>query len=73
MWVGLCCCFAAPFLDAYGHVARMSGCNKMGRMMGGKFVSDEHAVKVDIPFGDQADKLYFNYKSIAEWLKNTTK
>lgn len=66
-------CVVAPFLDAYGHVAKMSGCNKIGRMSDGQFISDEHAVKVDIPFGDQADKLYFNYKSIAEWLKNTTK
>ncbi|SEH33538.1 S41 family peptidase [Selenomonas sp. KH1T6] len=61
-------CAVAPFLDAYGHVANMSGWSKLGRMEDGKFVSDEHAVKVDYPFGDQADKLYFNYKSIAEWL-----
>ena len=61
-------CAVAPFLDAYGHVANMSGWNKLGRMTDGKFVSDEHSVKVDYPFGDQADKLYFNYKGIAEWL-----
>ena len=61
-------CAVAPFLDAYGHVARMSGWNKLGRMTNGKFVSDEHAVKVNHPFGDMADKLYFNYKAIAEWL-----
>ena len=61
-------CAVAPFLDAYGHVANMSGWSKLGRMEDGKFVSDEHAVKVDYPFGDQADKLYFNYKAIAEWL-----
>lgn len=60
----------APFLDAYGHVAKMSGWNKFGRMSEGNFVSDEHAVKVDIPFGDQADKLYFNYKGIVEWLSH---
>ena len=42
--------------------------NKFGRMTDGKFISDEHAVKVDYPFGEQADKLYFNYKAIAEWL-----
>lgn len=34
-----------------------------------QFVSDEHAVKVDFPFGDDADKLYFNYEGIAQWLK----
>ena len=61
-------CAVAPFLDAYGHVARMSGWKKLGRMTDGKFISDEHAVKVDYPFGDKADKLYFNYKAIAEWL-----
>jgi hypothetical protein len=61
-------CAVAPFLDAYGHVARMSGYNKFGRMTDGQFISDEHAVKVDYPFGEQADKLYFNYKAIAEWL-----
>ncbi len=37
-------------------------------MTDGKFISDEHAVKVDYPFGEQADKLYLNYKAIAEWL-----
>ena len=62
-------CMVAGFLDAYGHVARMSGWNKMGRMSDGQFVSDEHAVKVDFPFGDEADKLYFNYEAIAQWLK----
>ena len=46
----------------------MSGWKKFGRMTDGKFISDEHAVKVDYPFGDKADKLYFNYKAIAEWL-----
>ena len=61
-------CAVAPFLDAYGHVARMSGWSKLGRMTDGKFTSDEHAVKVDYPFGDKADKLYFNYKAIADWL-----
>lgn len=61
-------CVVAPFLNAYGHVARMSGWKKFGRMTDGKFISDEHAVKVDYPFGEQADKLYFNYKAIAEWL-----
>ena len=62
-------CLVAPFLDAYGHVAKMSGWAKIGRMSEGTFVSDEHAVQVDLPFGDQADKLYFNYEGIAEWLK----
>ena len=66
-------CMVTPFLDAYGHVANMSGWGKFSRMSDGKFVSDEHAVKVDYPFGNDADKLYFNYKGIAEWLKNTTK
>ena len=61
-------CAVAPFLDAYGHVARMSGWSKLGRMTDGKFTSDEHAVKVDYPFGDKVDKLYFNYKAIADWL-----
>lgn len=63
-------CAVAPFLDAYGHVARMSSWMKLGRMTDGKFISDEHAVKVDYPFGDQADKLYFNYKGIVEWLSH---
>ncbi len=61
-------CVVTPFLDAYGHVANMSGWKKLGRMTEGKFTSDEHSVKVDYPFGDQADNLYFNYKGIAEWL-----
>ena len=68
MWVGLYYCVVAPFLYAYGHVARISGWKKLGRMTDGKFISDEHAVKVDYPFGDKADKLYFNYKAIAELL-----
>ena len=59
----------APFLDAYGHVANMSGWNKMGRVSDGKFVSDEKSVNVDYPFGNEADKLYFNYEAIAQWLK----
>ncbi len=63
-------CVVTNFLDAYGHVARMSGCAKLGRMTDGKFVSDEHAVKVDYPFGEQADQLYYNYKSLAQWLKD---
>ena len=63
-------CAVAPFLDAYGHVARMSSWFKLGRMIDGNFVSDEHAVKIDIPFGEQADKLYFNYEGIAELLNN---
>ena len=62
-------CAVASFLDAYGHVARMSSWFKLGRMKDGNFVSDEHAVKVDIPFGDKADKLYFNYADIAELLQ----
>ena len=66
-------CAVAPFLDAYGHIADMSGYMKLGRMSDGQFISDEHAVNVDLPFGDQADKLYFNYKGIAEWLKNLEK
>ena len=66
-------CAVYPFLDAYGHIADMSGRWKLGRMYDGKFVSDEYAVKVDYPFGDDADKLYFNYKAIAEWLTNATK
>ena len=64
-------CAVAPFLDAYGHVARMSSWFKLGRMTDGNFVSDEHAVKVDIPFGEQADKLYFNYEGIAELLQKS--
>ena len=63
-------CFVAPFLDAYGHVAVMSGWGKLGRMSDGQFISDEYAVKVDFPFGDQAEKMYFNYEEIARWLKN---
>lgn len=63
-------CAVANFLDAYGHVANMSGWFKLGRMSDGNFVSDEHAVKVDIPFGKQADKLYFNYEGIAKLLQN---
>ena len=62
-------CMVAPFLDAYGHVANMSGWNKMGRVSDGKFVSDEKSVNVDYPFGTEADKLYFNYEAIAQWLK----
>lgn len=62
-------CAVANFLDAYGHVARMSSWFKLGRMTDGNFVSDEHAVKVDIPFGEQAEKLYFNYGAIAELLR----
>lgn len=62
-------CAVANFLDAYGHVARMSSWFKLGRMTDGNFVSDEHAVKLDIPFGDQAEKLYFNYKGIAKLLQ----
>lgn len=64
-------CAVASFLDAYGHVARMSGYFKLGRMTDGNFISDEHAVKVDIPFGENAEKLYFNYKNIAELLKKS--
>lgn len=64
-------CAVASFLDAYGHVARMSGWFKLGRMTDGNFVSDEHAVKIDIPFGEQAEKLYFNYEGIAELLKKS--
>lgn len=63
-------CEVAKFLDAYGHAASMSGYRKLGYMSNGQFVSDEHAVKVDYPFGDQADKLYYNYKAIAQWLKD---
>ena len=62
-------CAVANFLDAYGHVAHISGWFKLGRMTDGNFVSDEHAVKVDIPFGEQADKLFFNYEGIAELLR----
>ena len=47
----------------------MSGWMKLGRMSDGMFLSDEHAVKVDYPFGDDADTLYFNYEKIAGWLK----
>ena len=63
-------CAVAPFLDAYGHVAAMSGWLKFSRMVNGSVVSDEHAVKVDYPFGEQADKMYFNYEKIAQWLKD---
>lgn len=63
-------CAVGPFLDAYGHVAAMSGWYKFGRMINGSFVSNEHSVKVDYPFGEKADKLYYNYKAIAEWLKD---
>ena len=63
-------CFVTPFLDAYGHVAKMSGYSKMGHMVNGQFISDENAVKVDYPFGADADKLYYNYKGIAQWLKD---
>lgn len=62
-------CAVMDFLQAYGHVAAMSGWIKLGRMENGSFVSDEHAVRVDYPFGEQADKLYYNYKGIAQWLK----
>ena len=62
-------CAVANFLDAYGHVARISGWFKLGRMTDGNFVSDEHAVKVDIPFGEQADNLYFNYAEIVKLLQ----
>lgn len=65
-------CAVYQFLDAYGHIADMSGCWKLGRMYDGKFISDEYAVKVDYSFGDDADKLYFNYKAIAEWIKKKT-
>ena len=54
----------------YGHVAAMSGWLKFSRMANGSVVSDEHAVKVDYPFGEQADKMYFNYEKIAQWLKD---
>ena len=62
-------CAVENFLDAYGHVARMSGYFKFGRMTAGNFISDENAVKVDIPFGKKADKLYFNYEDIRKLLK----
>ena len=65
-------CMVAPFLDAYGHVASMSGWCKFSRMIDGQIISDEHAVKIDYPFGNDADKLYFNYKNIADWLKKKT-
>ncbi len=63
-------CVVTDFLDAYGHVARMSGYKKIGHLVNGQFVSDENAVKVDYPFGAQADKLYYNYKGIAQWLRD---
>ena len=62
-------CAVANFLDAYGHVARMSSWMKLGRMYDENFISDEHAVKVDIPF-EHAEKLYFNYEGITKLLKN---
>ena len=61
-------CLLLPFQDTYGHVANMSSNLKLGRMKGGSFCSTEHAVKVDIPFGVQADKLYFNYAAIVKLL-----
>ena len=63
-------CMVTEFLDAYGNVAMMSGIWKFARMEGGKIVSDEHTVKVDYPFGDQADSLFFNYRRLAQWLKD---
>ncbi len=63
-------CVVTDFLDAYGHVARMSGYMKIGHLVNDQFVSDENAVKVDYPFGAQADKLYYNYKGIAQWLRD---
>ena len=63
-------CAVTNFLDAYGNVANMSGIRKFSKMIDGRLVSDEHAVKVDYPFGDQADELYFNYKRLAQWLKD---
>lgn len=48
----------------------MSGWLKFSRMVNSSVVSDEHAVKVDYPFGEPADKMYFNYEKIAQWLKD---
>ena len=61
-------CLLLPFQDTYGHVATMSSNLKLGRMKDGSFFSTEHAVKVDIPFGAEADKLYFNYPAIVQLL-----
>ena len=63
-------CMVTDFLDAYGNVANMSGTYKFSKMINGEIVSDERAVKVDYPFGDQADNLYFNYRRLAQWLKD---
>ncbi len=63
-------CMVTNFLDAYGNVANMSGIHKFSKIIDGKIVSDEDAVKVDYPFGDQADDLYFNYRRLAQWLKD---
>ena len=62
-------CVVSNFLDAYGHAAGMSSWIQLGKLADGQFISDEHAVNVDIPF-EKADKMYFNYSAIAKLLKN---
>ncbi len=62
-------CMVTEFMDAYGHVAKMSGFLKFGLMDDdGIFVTDEHEVDIDIPFGEKADMLYFNRRKIVDFI-----
>ena len=62
-------CVLASYVDAYGHVGAISGFKQLGTMEGDTFVSDETAVRVDIPFTrEEGDEIYFRPEKIAQAL-----
>ncbi len=65
-------CAVSYYLDAYGHVASMSGPYKIGMIENGTFVSDEKAVEVDLPFPvKKAEKIFFNPEAIAKFVRES--
>ncbi len=65
-------CAVNFYLDAYGHVASMSGPNKIGMIENGTFVSDEKAVEVDLPFPvKKAEKIFFHPEEIAKFVRKS--
>ena len=66
-------CVVAYYLDAYGHVGGISGFKQLGTMEGDTFVSDESAVRVDLPFPeDEADGILFHPEKIAEFVRSAS-